>query len=461
MATIVTNIDPITLETQIYSPQDVSLIPIDNLSSNFTPSVNYIEYSIISSNGLFQITEYDFINFQVINNSSPAGSSLIYNINLDPEQDLITRGFTNGEYNVIYNFLNNELNSSPDERIFYIKEISPDRTELKLSSNELINTDLEALVDEFKQKLNSNPLYFQDFYLNFGNNNLFIANNILVDTSKLQYEVLINLYEPLPPQYNLKDTLWIVTQVADPLAFNIQFQPEVIIPIITNPTLKGPNLNLTLKDKINNSSNYINYEQLLTTGLASSYNQILSYLEEKSIEIGIDYTDFSNFVHFSSAQSRIENFYYKIQLIEQYNANLTTLITSTSSSISSSVTILEEKISNIIKNFDGYEYYLYYTSGSNVYPKGTDVPPYDLMASNSPQAMAWYNDQITSASSYDATNKDYLINTIPTYLIDDPQNDPYKVFVNMVGQHYDNIWVYYKDVTNRYNGDNRLDYGIG
>ena len=460
MATIITSIDPITLETQIYSPQDISLIPIESTPSNFTPSVNYIEYSIISSNKSFQITEYDFTNFQVINNSSPAGSSLIYDINLDPEQDLRTRGFTNGDYNVIYNFLNNELDSSSNDRIFYIKEISSDRTELKLGSNELINITLEDLVDEFKQKLNSSPLYFQDFYLNFGNNNLLIANNILVDNSKPQYEILINLYEPLPTQYNLKDTLWIVTQVADPLAFNIQFQPDVIIPVITNPTLKGPNLDLTLKDKINNSSNYINYEQLLTTGLASSYNQILSYLDEKSIEIGIDYTDFSNFVHFSSAQSRVENFYYKIQLIEQYNVNLTTLIFSTSSSISSSVIILEEKISNIIKNFDGYEYYLYYTSGSNAYPKGTDVPPYDLMASNSPQAISWYNDQIASALSYDADNKDYLINTIPTYLIDDPQNDPYKVFVNMVGQHYDNIWIYYKDVTNRYNGDNRLDYGI-
>ena len=30
----------------------------------------------------------------------------------------------------------------------------------------------------------------------------------------------------------------------------------------------------------------------------------------------------------------------------------------------------------------------------------------------------------------------------------------------MVAQSYDNIWIYYKDVTNRYNADNRLDFGI-
>jgi hypothetical protein len=67
---------------------------------------------------------------------------------------------------------------------------------------------------------------------------------------------------------------------------------------------------------------------------------------------------------------------------------------------------------------------------------------------------------VKSASLFDEFNKDYLYNTIPEYLRDDPQNEPYKVFVNMIGQHYDNIWVYYKDVSNRYNGDNRLEYGI-
>jgi hypothetical protein len=30
----------------------------------------------------------------------------------------------------------------------------------------------------------------------------------------------------------------------------------------------------------------------------------------------------------------------------------------------------------------------------------------------------------------------------------------------MVAQHFDNIWIYYKDVTQKYNSDNRLEYGI-
>jgi len=459
MATIITNIDPNTLETQNYSNQDINLIPLEQVPSQFDPFSNYVEYTIISTDGSFQITDQNFIDYRIINDYSPTNASVVYSVDINPETDLITKGFTNGEYNVIYNFLNNELNSTSDNRAFFIKEISPDRTEIKIASNILSNLDIESSYNTFKTKLN-NTTYFQDFYLNFGNNSLIIANNILIDNTKPQYEILINLYEALPNQFRLKDTLWIVTQVADGLAFNVQFQPEVITPVIVNPTLKGPNFNLPLKDKINNSTNYVNYEELLTTGLATSQQQVLSYLQDKSINIGVDYSDFSDFIHFSSAESRIENFFYKVQLIEQYNADITILQSSTSSSISESVATLQAKIDNITNNFDGYEYWLYFETGSTTYPKGTTTPPYTLLSSSNATVITWYNNLIESASIFDQNNQDYLVNTIPDYLRDDPQNQPYTTFINMIGQHYDNLWLYYKDVTNRYNGDNRLEFGI-
>ena len=469
MAAIITNIDPTTLEIQNYSNPDINLIPLEEVSSQFDPFNNYIEYTIISTNGYFQVTDQNFLDYKIINDYSPTNTSLVYSVDINPENNLVSRGFSNGEYNVIYNFLNNELNSSTDNRSFFIKEISSDKTEIKLASNILSNVEIETAFNTFKSKLNNTP-YFQDFYLNFGSNNLIIANNILLDNTKPQYEILINLYEVLPSQFKIKDTLWIVTQVADPLAFNIQYQPEVIIPLITNPTIKGPNLDLPLKDRINNSTNYINYEELLSTGLTTSHQQILSYLQDKSISIGVDYSEFDNFVHFSSAKTRVENFYYKIQLIEQYNSDITTLYSVESSSISSSVSSLESKINSLITNFDGFEYYLYFDSGSITYPKGNSTPPYNLDYSLSIPALTWlgsdnpqspyYGGLTLSASIYDENNQNYLINTIPDYLKDDPQNEPYRVFVDMIGQFYDNIWVYYKDVSNRYNGDNRLEFGI-
>jgi hypothetical protein len=460
MAVTISNIDPIFLENQTYSFQDLGLIPVEVTNSIFDPTKNYIEYTIIANNGTFEITNQNFTNYKIINDPSPSNTSIVYSVDLNPEQDLRDQGFVEGEYNTIYRFLRNELSSSAETRPYYIKEISSDRTEIRLVSNTITNSDIELLAFEFKSRLSSTP-YFQDFYLNFGGNNLIIANNILVDNTKTQYEILINLYEPLPSQYSLKETLWVVTQVANPLAFNVQFEPEVIVPIVTNPTLKGPNTDLSVKDRINNSSDYINFEELLSTSLITSYNQVVSYLNDSGINISIDYTDFSNFVHFSSARTRVENFYYKVQLIEEYNRTITTAALSVSSSFTtSSIELAEAKKTEIIKNFDGYEYYLYFSSESKSYPKTNTDPPYDLYYSGDNVTISWLDSLLAEADLYDENNQDYLANTIPDYLREDPQNDPYKIFVDMIGQFYDNIWVYYKDVSNRYNGDNRLDYGI-
>ena len=461
MAAEITSLDPNSLEIQSYSPQDLGLLSTEPSPSTFNPSIHYVEYTIQSLDRSYTLTNHNFNGYQVIANTvdGASGFSTTYEISLDPEKNLLDAGFFQGSYNTIYNFFSNELGSSFEGQNYYLKNISPDRTEVRLASNILVNFEIEDLVNQFKRRSNDST-YFQDFYLNFGDNELVIANNILLDKTSTQYEVLINLYEPLPPQFDLKDTLWIVTKVADSLAFNVEFEFLPVTPRLTNPTLKGPNLNLPLKDRINNSTDYINYEQLLTTGLVSSYDQILSYLAEKSIEIGINYSDFSSFVHFSSAVSRVGNFFYKVQLIEQYNSSLNTINETTNTSITSSVLYFSNKITDIIKNFDGFEYYLYFETGSITYPKSTVTPPYALVTSSDASVTTWYEGLLSTALDYDQNNQDYLINTIPSYLRDDPQNEPYKVFIDMIGQYYDNIWVYYKDVTNRYSGDNRIEYGI-
>ena len=460
MAAIVNIINPQTFEIQTYNPQDLVSIPseiVDSAWGNDGSKGEYAECSIISPDRSFQVTDQNFS--EALGSNFVSSDGVAYNVNIDPERVLRNKGFTGGEYNIIFRFLRNELSSSSDTRPYLIKEISLDRTEVRIVSNFISNDDLVKLVTDFKNRPNKG--YFQDFYLNFGSNNLVIANNILVDNTKTKYDLLINLYEPLPPQIQLREPLWIVTQPADPLAFNVQFQPEVVIPRVFNPTLKSANFNVPIKDKTNNSTQPISYEQLITSSLVSSYQQINSYLADNGINISIDYSKFENFIHFSSAESRVDNFAYKIQSIEQYKNDITILESSPPTPlVDSNILYLNNKIDDIIKNFDGFEYYLYFESGSTTYPKSTDVPPYVLQSWGSAEVRVWYKVLKASASIYDENNQDYLVNTIPDYLREDPQNDPYKVFVDMMGQQYDNIWIYYKDVSNRYNGDNRLDYGI-
>ena len=45
-------------------------------------------------------------------------------------------------------------------------------------------------------------------------------------------------------------------------------------------------------------------------------------LDRKEIEINIDYEDYSQFINFSSAKTRLENFIYKVGLIQSSSAVL-------------------------------------------------------------------------------------------------------------------------------------------
>ena len=244
-----------------YNSSDEILLNSSATQSFFNPGIDYIEYTISTPNNSFFTIDYNYKDYSFPTDGVTSDS--ISDIIINPEIDLAKNGFTSGEYNVYYNFLRNELNSSFDNQIFFIKEISSDRTEVIINS--IDNTNIINSVDNFRNQLNSNPNYFQDFFLNFGSNNLYVANNINIDIDTL--DIFINLYEALPSNVQIKDTLWVVTQVADELSFNISSTPEPVIPIITSALLKGPNFNLPVKDHPTHSTGCVNYESLITSSL--------------------------------------------------------------------------------------------------------------------------------------------------------------------------------------------------
>jgi len=462
MAAEIIQINPQDLSSQTYEAQDTNLIPTFEINTFLTAS-SYIEYHVYDPNQNILSSEYNFTQYSVLNDGQSAGNNNLSQIEIDPEQSLIDNGFDTGEYITYFNFLNKKIGSNIE--LLYISEISADRTEVRLDSTTLSNLDIIEKTNAFIQERN-NSTYFLDFYLNFGDNQLFIANNIaLADADTDNATILVKLYEPLPEEYDLNSTLWVVTSVEEPIAYQVVFEEEPIIIQDTIP-LKGPNFNLELKDQINNSTTNLSYNDLVSTPLVGSFNQLSSLLEEKEIEINIDFTNFSDFIHFSSAKTRLENFYYKVQLLESYNSSLSTInfnitgSTSSSLAVSESKAILESKINNLITNFDKWDYYLYYSSGSWAWPKINNEPPYQLALTNSTLVDNWYPNILESASLYDNANKDNLLFSIPEYLREDSDNENYELFIDMVAQHYDNIWIYYKDVTQKYYADNRLEYGI-
>jgi hypothetical protein len=468
--TNISQLDPTEFINQDYKISDESLLNSLNINKEFGLPEDRVEVHVISPSGEVLNSVYDFKNYTT--RQTIQGTSLYDQVELDPKADLESFGIELGRYEIIYNFYRQLFFSSP-ALPFFISEISSDRTELKISNNSVSYTDLGQSYLTFISERNSRAFY-SDFLLNFGDNKTLIGVNVAFDNSNESYASLyIKLYEPLPPSFRLKDTFWIVESISEPYAFEVN--TEFIAEATPDTTsLRGPNINIGLVEKANLTTPYLNLSSLLSSNVSSSYQQLQSWLEEKSIEITIDYTDFNNFVHFSSARERLENFKYKLTQIQSLQSDINNInglsISSSRAYTSASVLNLQTQLNTLIEKFDGYEYFLYYESGSYSWPKSGSVKPYTNLSVTAPESLVWfgstdytsqyYGGKVLEADNYDIENKNYIWNNFPEFIKEDSQNANLELFSAMLGQHYDYIWTYIKDITDLQVADNRVDYGI-
>jgi hypothetical protein len=458
------NIDTTTFQDTGISPKDSSLIAVQQLDGQFDTNKDRVELYVYLQPNTLPTSNYNYSGWKSYQDPKLASTGKLEDLYLDPSIDAQVAGVTDGNTYVVYNFVNNKLLSS-DSEPYYINTISSDRTELLLKTNYLNNETVTSLVNEFIAE-RAATAYFQEFYLNFGNNIQLVAVNIKADPSG----VLIKLYEPLPSNLTLKDACWIQTRIADPSAYRVKYTTVIQLPD-TTVRIKQANFNLPITGKVSNTTGFETLTSLTSTRLTSSYSQLSSLLVEKGVELNIDYTDFSNFVHFSSAETRLLNFYYKASLIESYNNDITSLLTTPSTiARSESIASKQGKIDSLITQFDGYDYYLYFESSSKAWPKTNSTPPYTLASTGSLAVRNWLGINtngtangtalLATASLYDQENQDYIVNSIPDYLREDPNNLAYQAFLEMVGQNFDTLYLYTDQISEKYNADNRLDYGI-
>ena len=439
------------------------------LSRKFGYPEDIVELHIYNANGNLLSSDYDFKDY-----SFPEGTleSLSTELNISPNNILEEKGFTSGKYKVVLNIQRKKIfNVSTNP--FSLKEISNSRQELRVTTTKP-NSDLDSNARSFIGEIESS-IFFKDFILNFGDDQNILGVNILLNTHPNKHELLIKLLEPLPPNINLRDTFSIREEITNPITFNIDMgEPQILD---TSIPLQGPNFKIDVR--LNNSipSSFKSYDDVLEYNLTSSYQNLLSKLEENEVpEITYDYirpvsesleaidipTHFENFVHFSSAVERLKNFEYKVKLIELYDSQLVD-INNITGDTSSSISVLNNKDSintkktNLLKGLDGYEYFLYYTSGAYAWPKSDLTTPYTLYSVTSSEAQTWlgsekdtytsYGGQLLSASIFDRQNDYALVELIPHHITDNPSNDFYKTFINMIGQHFDQIWTHIDHLT--------------
>lgn len=447
--TITQQVSNSDFKSQKYIPEDENIIPSFYLDTQFSIENDYIEISV------FDESENKIISYNKLNSDIAITNG---DVILEPSNDLDKLGLNDGLYYIKYDFFRKRLSSSPLDK-YFIKEISSDRTELRLSSTQISPSDIISSVNEFILYRETEK-HFVDFNLNLENNILLIANNIKIDSTLSEPSILVKLYEPLPLEYNVKDMLWVTECISEPQVYSVEF-PFVPEEVIDYENIQGPNFSLNVKNQVGTSNQILNFDSIFGSNIINSQQHISNILSKNNLDVNINYENLSDFVHFSSAKSRLENFYYKIASIEEFQNQITNINDNNDGYYNLSPDLLSKNINNIIDKFDGYERFMYFNSGSLYsWPKTNFEPPYSLAPTGSVISNVWFEEMHLSASVYDENNQDYIYWTIPEYLRNDSENKNYELFLDMIGQHFDSIWVYIDKISDKFNADNRLNYGI-
>ncbi|MDB2399640.1 hypothetical protein N9W01_00080 [bacterium] len=239
----------------------------------------------------------------------------------------------------------------------------------------------------------------------------------------------------------------------------------IAFPSIQNedrPDFSEPDFSLDMSDyKGADGVDWQNWNSLLDVDATTSQQLINKYFSGSlgNVTLNIDYSDFQNYVHFSSATERVDNFKYKVQQIETYDARINTLESVSGSDALTNISQSMVRRDRIIGGFDDFEKYLYYDTDANIYthwsssdytiepyPKQSTYP-HVLRSTTSNEGVNWYNGVYASASLYDNFNDAQLRKMIPIHLRDDERNEEYTTFVDMIGQHFDIQWTYIQSLT--------------
>ena len=310
--------------------------------------------------------------------------------------------------------------------------------------------------------------------LNFGNNNIFpILSSKINYSNTSSLEFVVKLKDPLPDDFVVGNNCNVSNISINPFYQIVNFNKSVSVNTIK---IGNPNFGIKIDNVPSSFNKPTKYYSASALTLTDDVNHDIN--TKKKIEaLNIDYSDFSNFVVFSSAHLRVKIFENKIikltllnndlqQLIKQgkYPATFTqkdgysniitfgqyNLSASFSISIDQQTAYKTQQINDIINSFDNYESYLYniYTSGSFVYDINSKT---FIDASTSGSVFVVKSSFITdlenNAAYYDKNNRDSLVNNIPEYVYNDSDNDEYLKFLSMIGHHFDNIYIYISNLS--------------
>jgi hypothetical protein len=373
--------------------------------------------------------------------------------------------------------------------------ITFDKGDLTLRRGRVVGDIRNAFVSEFEDKgLDEHTSPFLTHYLHLGDGDNRLIGTWGIDETtfsdfrinpatnkkelygEVQKSLVLKLYDPLPRNINPNDKIWISKIQSIPLIDRITITDD----IVNNCTPLTPNFELDVTDTIG----YQIMDDLITSGSTSStdvVNQFVSssnfsldnlnieFVSQSSIinEVGTglileqtgdeDY-NWKEFIKYSSADERVQNFYYKVKLLESYQSKYD-IVNSLTSSIATTQEAknIQFKIGEVRRGFDSFEKYLYNESGSLTYPGAGENT---LSSSDDSSTISWFAGILNSAQSFDYNNTSRLSFNLPKHIKDDENNSDFILFSDMIGQHFDVIYTHIKAISKSNRIENTHEYGI-
>jgi len=444
-----------------------NILPIETngyVTSSADMSSMFIEFIVYDTNNV--LINENLISMRDVNNSSLYFYEKTFIMN--PGVHLRSLGYSVGTYKVKYNFFKKVVGDYSDpEKSLTLKKISPSRTELEILIPPDASSSITQEINDFLQ-LDGSKLAYYTF---FGSDRNFLITNKLLYNKDL----LLKLYDELPADIDILTSLTIVEKIMESYDDTVNLRTEYVDDLSNLNYLSGPKVNYKSAGLTYRTTPLENFESLASTQ-ENAINEITRlYLSSSLIEgidTNIDYRDYSQFIHFSSAEQRLKNFKSKIKKLEFYNSKINEFTDSLiTGSLSSSLSYYKGQKNEILNTFDQYEYFMYYESGSYessslgvfpdyTWPKYTNIKPYLLYSVTSSQVDNWYASVIVSASEYDNLNPNVLTNTIPIEIVLDPQNSQYFTHIQMIGHVFDINYNYVNRMTSIHERQNCIFEGI-
>lgn len=415
-----------------------------------------VELHVFTKNLSYIRSVYDITTYSVIPNETPK-------LQLQVHKDLQELSLPSAEYRVVYNLIRNMVGGESSPYNLFISEISDDRTELLLSladPNSQVGRDLLAnfVLENIRPKTFLPPVV-----LNFGENKILDVINVTSDGNPTSF--FVKLFEPLPADLGVYYVCWTGVRVMKSYIDTVQLIEDSITTTI--PYISGPNFEVDYDYWITTETNYKSWTDILSENVQTSEQLINKYLSSSGapVALNVDYSEFRNFIYYSNARDRVENFVYKMELLEYYRNELAALHVITGSTQANIVKVgmLKDKV---VSGLDGFENYLYYNSTGSfnyTYQSSASITPYPkyevdvtssdyhittkegkfkFYSSGSSQIIDWIDNILGLADDYDVKNYNTLARALPDHIREDTDNDQAVMFVNMLGHHFDIMYLY-------------------